>query len=75
MPKKGFAMPTAYWLKNELSGFVGDVIGRAESKKNDFVNIDYAKKLITEHNSGKRDNTRRLTCLISFLLWQEAYQQ
>jgi asparagine synthase (glutamine-hydrolysing) len=74
MPKKGFAMPTAFWLKNELRGFVESTVSRAAEKKNDLVNLEYARRIIAEHNSGKRDNTRKITCLVSFLLWQEMYQ-
>ncbi|MBN1384072.1 MAG: asparagine synthase (glutamine-hydrolyzing) [Elusimicrobia bacterium] len=74
MPKKGLAMPTGFWLKKELKNFISDIISQAEKKNNDFFDFNYIKRIQKEHNEGKRDNTRKLTCLISFFLWQKAYQ-
>jgi asparagine synthase (glutamine-hydrolysing) len=74
MPKKGFAMPTSFWLKNELGGFVSDVISGAQTKNSGFINFDYVRQLTSEHSSGKKDNTRKITCLMSYFIWQSMYQ-
>ncbi len=73
MPKKGFSMPTAEWLKGELKGFTLDAISAARSKNPDFCNYAFAEKLLAEHLAGRRDNTRKLTCLVSLFLWQTEY--
>ena len=73
MPKKGFSMPTAEWLKGELKDFTLDAISAARSKNPDFCNYGFAEKLLAEHLEGRRDNTRKLTCLVSLFLWQAEY--
>jgi len=73
MPKKGFGMPTAEWLKGELKDFTLDAISAARAKNPDFCNYAFAGKLLKEHLDGRRDNTRKLTCLVSLFLWQAEY--
>lgn len=73
MPKKGFSMPTADWLKGELKGFVLDAVSAARAKAPDFCDYSLTEKLLAEHLEGRRDNTRRLTCLVSLFLWQTEY--
>jgi asparagine synthase (glutamine-hydrolysing) len=73
MPKKGFSMPTGEWLKGELKGFTLDAINSARAKNPGFCDYGYAEKLLKEHCEGRRDNTRRLTCLVSLFLWQDKY--
>lgn len=74
LPKKGLAMPTAYWLQKELAPFIDDIFGQAEPRLKDMLNFDYIRRLRGEHTEGKRDHTRRLTCLISFCIWHLQYQ-
>jgi len=73
MPKKGFSMPTAEWLKGDLREFALDAISAARDKNPDFCNYAFAEALLTEHLEGRRDNTRKLTCLVSLFLWQTGY--
>jgi asparagine synthase (glutamine-hydrolysing) len=73
MPKKGFNMPTAEWLKGELKEFALEAISAARRKNPDFCDYAVAEKVLTEHLEGKRDNSRKLTCLISLFLWQAEY--
>lgn len=73
MPKKGFNMPTAEWLKGELLDFAKDSIAAARERQPDFCDYAYAERLLREHLDGRRDNTRKLTCLISLFLWGAEY--
>jgi asparagine synthase (glutamine-hydrolysing) len=73
MPKKGFNMPTGEWLKGELKDFALDALNAARAKNPDFCNYAYAEQLLAEHLAGRRDNTRKLTCLVSLFLWQAEY--
>ncbi|MDD5208705.1 MAG: asparagine synthase (glutamine-hydrolyzing) [Elusimicrobiales bacterium] len=73
MPKKGFSMPTGEWLKNELKDFTLGAISAARAKNPGFCDYGFAEKLLKEHCEGRRDNTRRLTCLVSLFLWQDKY--
>lgn len=73
MPKKGFSMPTGEWFKAGLKPFSQDIISSARVQNPDFCDYRFAEDLLKEHCEGKRDNTRRLTCLLSLLLWQRGY--
>ncbi|MFH1368206.1 MAG: asparagine synthase (glutamine-hydrolyzing) [Elusimicrobiota bacterium] len=74
MPKKGFAMPTSFWLKKELKDFVGSLIQNSEKRNAGLLDFNYVRRIFSEHTSGRKDNTRKLTCLASFMIWQEMYQ-
>lgn len=74
MPKKGFVMPTGFWLQKELNDFIIDIIEEAEKKNRNEFNFKYIKTIVNEHVSGKKDNTRKITCLISLFLWLVNYQ-
>jgi asparagine synthase (glutamine-hydrolysing) len=74
MPKKGLAMPTSFWLGNELKNFITGVINESEKTNKDMFDFDYVRHIFNEHVEGKRDNTRKITCLVSFFLWQRFYQ-
>ncbi|MFH1540801.1 MAG: asparagine synthase (glutamine-hydrolyzing) [Elusimicrobiota bacterium] len=74
MPKKGLAMPTPFWLQKELKNFTNEIITEAENKSTGMFNFDYIRQIQKEHSDGKKDNTRKITCLVSFFLWQKFYQ-
>ncbi len=73
MPKKGLAMPTAFWLGRELKDFITGIISDAEKGNDGSVNFDYVKNIYREHAEGRKDNTRKITCLVSYFLWQKKY--
>ncbi|OGS49300.1 MAG: hypothetical protein A3J79_00330 [Elusimicrobia bacterium RIFOXYB2_FULL_62_6] len=74
MPKKGFVMPTPFWLKDSLRDFAGDAISAARTHSPGLFDYDFAEKLLEEHRSGRRDNARKLTCLVSLFIWQRSYR-
>ncbi len=73
MPKKGFSMPTGGWLKKELRDFALDAARAARAKDPGFCDYGLAERLMDEHRKGRRDNTRRLTCLTSLFLWRSEF--
>jgi asparagine synthase (glutamine-hydrolysing) len=74
MPKKGLSIPLSYWIKDELKPFIHDVISDAEKRNKDTFDFKYVNELFSQHVSGKRDNTRKISCLVSYFLWQKLYQ-
>lgn len=73
MPKKGFTMPTAEWLKEDLKSFCLDALDAARRRSPGAYNYAFAERLLADHCAGRRDNTRKLTCLTSLFLWQAEY--
>ncbi len=68
MPKKGFLVPIGPWLRGPLHSFAGDIISSCNPAEHG-LNRKEMDRLLEEHRTGIRDHSRRLSCLISYLLW------
>jgi len=73
--KKGFGMPLAGWLKNELKEFCEETLSENKIKSQNLFNYEYVEKLKREHFSGKRDNRKKIWTLMVFSLWHEKYMK
>jgi asparagine synthase (glutamine-hydrolysing) len=74
MPKKGFLIPGSSWISGPLKPMILDVAGRAEKHLGGLFHFDFVWRMLREHFDGKRDHTRRISCLISLFLWDELYR-
>jgi asparagine synthase (glutamine-hydrolysing) len=72
-PKKGFNMPVAHWLTNELRGLVLDMLSEERVARQGFFNYPYVKHLLDDHFAHKRDNRKLLWTLLVFQLWHDKY--
>lgn len=69
--KRGFTMPIGPWLREgKLSDFAREVISSARKENKDIFNFRYIDRLFNEHVSGRADNKRKISCLVSFFLWK-----
>lgn len=71
--KKGFTPPLPKWLRGNLKNFMLSVLSKENIDSLHLFNYDYIRLLISEHLYGKRDNTRELWGLITFVLWHKKY--
>lgn len=67
--KKGFGIPLAAWLRNELKDFMLETLNEGNIKETGFINYDIIRRLINDHLSGKIDNKKILWNLIIFTRW------
>jgi len=67
-PKKGFGIPLAKFLRNELKVFVQETIDKSEKSGNEYINLFYLKKKIQEHSKGA-DHKELIWSTLSFLSW------
>ena len=67
--KKGFGIPLAMWLKNDLRGFMTDLLSRDKINREGFFNYQYIEKLVQEHLAGKADHRKKLWSLMVFEMW------
>lgn len=65
--KKGFSLPTASLIREELGPLLLEYIKSAP----DFINKEYALKLFNEHLNRIADNRKQLWNLLVFLHWYE----
>jgi len=73
MGKKGFIIPGASWIQHELRDFVCDILNPAKIKETGLLNAEYVQMVLEQHFSGRRDNTRKITCLVSFMIWYNKF--
>lgn len=68
--KLGFPVPIREWIKDED---VYNNIYKLFSEANEFFNTNKIIKLLEEHKKGKRDNSRKIWTIYSFLIWYQEY--
>src|SRR3989344_6711186 len=70
--KQGFDVPIKHWIKDELRDLINAELIN-DIKHRNFFNSNYVKKIIEEHNSDRRDNSRRIWSLLMLELWNKIY--
>ncbi|MBM4314113.1 MAG: asparagine synthase (glutamine-hydrolyzing) [Deltaproteobacteria bacterium] len=71
--KKGFGMPVAFWLRNELKGLMLDLLSPEKIKREVIFRPQKVQALMQDHLSGKKDNRKPLWALICYELWRQNY--
>jgi len=71
--KKGFGVPFAKWLKEELRPLARDLLSPERLRRGRLFNPDYVTKLLDEHEHGLANNRKLLWTLLSFELWRESF--
>src|SRR5881394_1086057 len=71
--KKGFGVPFAKWLKNELRPLAHDLLAPERLRRSGLFNADYVAKLQDEHERGVANHRKLLWTLLSFELWRESF--
>ena len=71
--KQGFSTPIGLWLKEEskISDELTNVIFNSKLKNLGVLNYDYIRKIISDHQNNKVDNTFRIWNLITLSLWYD----
>lgn len=70
--KLGFPVPTRVWLKEDeyynrvKNEFTGDTA-------REFFNTEKLVSLLDEHRAGKKDNSRRVWTVYTFLIWYKEF--
>ena len=72
-PKKGFNMPVAYWLTNELRDLTLDMLSESYITQQGLFKYDYVKRLLDDHFARRQDNRKLLWTLLMFQLWYKKY--
>jgi asparagine synthase (glutamine-hydrolysing) len=67
--KRGFSMPAARWLREDLEPFAREVLSAQSLRRHGWLDAAAAQRLLDTHVSGAADNSRQLWGLISFTLW------
>ena len=68
--KLGFPVPMREWIKEEDT--YNDIY-KLFSDSKEFFKVDKILKLLEDHKNGKRDNSRKIWTIYSFLVWYKEY--
>jgi len=72
-PKKGFAHPIDRWLRGRMRSVVNECLLNEKAAVNRYFNHDYIRRMVEDHESGRRSYLRHLYLLISFELWHRRF--
>lgn len=65
--KKGFAVPVAEWFRGELKAFAHESLF---GSSDDFVSQAFVQRCWRQHQSGQRDWSALLWCVLMYRNWQ-----
>ena len=68
--KLGFPVPIREWLKEEDTY---NLVKETFSKSEEFFKPNKIIKLLDDHKKGKKDNSRKIWTIYSFLVWYDEY--
>ncbi len=72
-PKKGFGIPVAKWLRDDLRSSVGESLSPDRLRSQGLFDPQGVAKLLAEHNSGARDHRKQLWALFAFQQWHHEW--
>ena len=67
--KKGFIVPVGDWLRSSLKQELETYLNTNFLEKQNIFNIDYVKKLVLNHLTGKEDNSYKVWTYYTFQKW------
>jgi asparagine synthase (glutamine-hydrolysing) len=68
-PKMGFGVPIKHWFRNQLSGYLEDVLLSPAATGRGYFQPKIVEKLIRRHRSGFYDYSYQLYALLVLELW------
>jgi len=73
--KMGFGVPLAIWFRGALREFLRDHLESAAFLGRGIVSPEFVRRMIAEHESGRRDNATWLWSLLVLELWFRELEQ
>jgi asparagine synthase (glutamine-hydrolysing) len=71
--KKGFGIPIAKWLCDELKDLMLELLSEKRLKKQGIFNPSRVKTLVSDHLAYRVDNRKKLWNLLIFQLWWDNF--
>ncbi|RMF92453.1 MAG: asparagine synthase (glutamine-hydrolyzing) [Candidatus Schekmanbacteria bacterium] len=73
--KKGFHLPLAHLLRNELEGLTLSLTGSEKKIKHRELNWNYINGLVKKHLQKNNDYAQKLWTIICYIVWKEKNEQ
>jgi asparagine synthase (glutamine-hydrolysing) len=72
-PKRGFAIPIAHWMRNEMKELILTVLGESRTIQRGYFDPAGVQTLLNEHFSGRFDHSDGIWRLLMFELWHRYF--
>jgi asparagine synthase (glutamine-hydrolysing) len=71
--KHGFGVPVGQWFRTSLKSYLHETLLSREALARGYFHEATLRRLIAEHESGKRDHGHRLWALLTLEIWQRMF--
>lgn len=71
LPKQGFVMPVALWLRGELKGWAESLLGQLAQRG--YFEPNALQTIFQEHLTSKRDHSQLIWTLVVLEIWHQLY--
>ena len=71
--KHGFGVPVGQWFRTTLKSYLHETLLSREALARGYFHEATLRRLIAEHESGKRDHGHRLWSLLTFEIWHRIF--
>jgi asparagine synthase (glutamine-hydrolysing) len=71
--KHGFGVPVGQWFRTSLKSYLHETLLSREALARGYFCEPTLRRLIGEHESGKRDHGHRLWALLSLEVWHRVF--
>ena len=72
--KKGFGIPLGRWFRGSLRPLLREVCGGDAIRRAGLFRPEIVERLLSEHESQRRDHRKKLYTLLAFQLWASRYR-
>jgi asparagine synthase (glutamine-hydrolysing) len=69
--KLGFPVPIRHWLQNELFDWAYQLM--IDSQTDHLFEKNYLLFLLSEHQKGNKDNSRKIWTVLIFMIWHQVF--
>ncbi len=71
--KRGFTVPIASWIRNELRPLVLETLAEGKLKRQGLFSSAFVNQMLREHIEGRADHRKSLWTLLCFQLWYDRW--
>ena len=72
LPKKGFSLPLANWMRGDLKKWCEDKIFGSEEFLSEYIHFSPIRKMWNQHQQSIADHSMRLWIIIALVNWKDS---
>lgn len=72
-PKQGFGVPVQQWINQQLRERMHETLTETRTQQRGYFEARHVKRLLDEHERGRRDHATALWALLMFELWHRTF--